>query len=277
MDAWSYSIDILGATTAPPLDMQRACRQLELLPLLPVLFGDGLQTCVPCPPELLGYAVSVNHLRAQSRGTSGNEDSELFSTALTTLQQICNYSVQEWVDKTVLPSLSADYAGNNEKIDDQESIEIKPGRGIWLALISAFKSAITLYCLSTLFDNDSVLSLSEQSRLIDAGSDDSHDREFFTESLRNNLQAIASDRDGQLRKFTIWPLAILGTQTDATDEASKKFIVSELRWISEAVGTASPLVAIEVLEKMWRRSYSGLGGKSPSWDGIFEQPYIFAL
>ncbi|KID84335.1 C6 zinc finger domain protein [Metarhizium guizhouense ARSEF 977] len=257
-------IDVFGATTSPPLDVGRARRQLDVLPVVPTLYRDGLQTCVPCPPELLGHVILVNYFRAQlCCPAASQKKNHLFAAAAATLQKICDFSVHQWVDDTVLPSLLMDGAEEAR-------------RWIWLALTSAFKSAIALYCISTLFDG----------RTYESGDDDtacnaltscSDIRMFHVETLRTNLQTVASDERGQLRKFTIWLLVVLGVVTDPSDETSKRFITGELKWISGHVGISSPLIAIDVLEKIWQTSGTRADKKSVGWDGLFEKPYIFAL
>jgi hypothetical protein len=271
------SIDVFGATTSPPLDIGRACRQLEMMPVLPALFGDGLQTCVPCPPGLLGHVIVINHLRAQLCGSAaGPKKKNLFAAAAATLQGICDFSVHQWVDETVLPSLLVDDAEQTRQHVSLDCNRIKTRRWVWLALTSAFKAAIAVYCISTLFD-DCTAGAGLDNSDCEASAYGSDARTFHCETLRNNLLAVASDKTGQLRKFTIWLLVVLGVATDPTDEPCKKFIRGELKWISENVGTTSPLIAIEVLDKAWQVSCAKGGDEYVKWGSIFEKPCIFAM
>ncbi|KFG78744.1 C6 zinc finger domain protein [Metarhizium anisopliae] len=270
-------IDVFGATTSPPLDVGRAHRQLDVLPVLPTLYRDGLQTCVPCPPELLGHVILVNHFRAQFCGPAAEQKkNHLFAAAGETLQKICDFSVHQWVDDTVLPSLLMDDAEKARQHASLASSQTKARRWIWLALTSAFKSAIALYCISTVFDGRTYES-GDNGMACNALTSCSDIRMFHVETLRTNLQTVASDEGGQLRKFTIWLLVVLGVVTDPSDETCKRFITGELKWISGHVGISSPLIAIGVLEKIWQISCTRVDKKGVGWDGLFEKPYIFAL
>ncbi|KID96146.1 C6 zinc finger domain protein, partial [Metarhizium majus ARSEF 297] len=262
-------IDVFGATTSPPLDVGRARRQLDVLPVLPMLYRDGLQTCVPCPPEFLGHVILVNYFRAQLYGPAAEQKkNHLFAAAGATLQKICDFSVHQWVDDTVLPSLLMDDAEEAREHASLASSQTKGRRCIWLALTSAFKSAIALYCISTVFDGRTYES-GDDGTACNALTSCSDVRMFHVETLRTNLQTVASDDRGQLRKFTIWLLVVLGVVTDPSDETSKRFITGELKWISGHVGISSPLIAIEVLEKIWQTCRTRADKKGVGWDGHF--------
>ena len=64
------SIDIMGTVTAPAPEVERANRQLEYIGLLPSMYGVGLWTSLPCPPELLADIILVNHMRATATDDS---------------------------------------------------------------------------------------------------------------------------------------------------------------------------------------------------------------
>ncbi|KAG8416064.1 hypothetical protein J3459_013823 [Metarhizium acridum] len=271
-------IDVFGATTSPPLHLGRARRQLDVLPVLPTLYGDGLQTCVPCPPELLGHVILNNHFRADLRGLAGEQkkNHHLFAAARATLQEICNFSVHKWVDDTVLPSLLMDDAEEPRRHAGLDSSQTMARRWIWLALTSAFKSAMAIYCIEAIFDGRT-FEAEDDDRTCNALTSFFDVRMFHKETLRTNLQTVASDERGKLRKFTIWPLVVLGVVTDPSDEAAKRFITGELKWISANVGISSPLIATEVLGKIWQTSRTRTDKKDVRWDDLFEKPYIFAL
>ena len=64
-----------------------------------------------------------------------------------------------------------------------------------------------------------------------------------------------------------------GVEAADEDNITKRFVGDELRWISNTLGTAAPLVARDLLEtRVWAR---WLGGGS--WEGLFDQPYVFVL
>ncbi|KAK2603602.1 hypothetical protein QQS21_004183 [Conoideocrella luteorostrata] len=271
-------IDILGATTTPCLEFVQACRQLKILPILSTLFGDGLQTCVPCPPELLGHVILVNHLRSRMQNTVSQDGSVLvLPAAWTALKSICEFSVDHWVDSVVLPSLALYDVHRIDKNARRSPKFTVPQRRLWLALTSCFKSAITVYCISTLFGDGYALHYDELDETIYGHTDLPGAKLFHQETLMSNLQTIASDQGSQVRKFTIWPLTIAGLRTQPGDEASKRFILTELMWMSEKLGTASPLIAADLLNKTWREASIWPDGEQKAWDSLFDKPYVFAL
>lgn len=222
----------------------------------------------------------VNNLRARIHAAADkDEKNSLFSETRTVLQRVCDFPVQQWVDEVVLPGLSVEDTAHFPRHDSIITSRLKSRRWTWLAFISAYKSAIALYCLSTIF-GVGYLSASERSAL-QSGDNIAHETDyaFHWKTLRGNLQLVVSDQEDHLRKFTIWPMVILGLTASPMDEASKVFVTNELRWISKNVGTASPLIAIEVLLALWRSvGQRTLPGTTVvTWDSVFKQPYIFAL
>jgi hypothetical protein len=177
------------------------------------------------------------------------------SAALDILRRIRAFSTDKWAAEVVV-GLST---GNRDS---------QPDLAGWHAVACIYQSAIALYCIASLLQDDcgNPIGLGDQlgprQALLDA-------KEAFRLVLLNRLREVSSCT--QLRKLILWPLVVAGVE--AEDEDTKLFVVGELVWISNALGTATPLVAKELLEsRVWSL---GLGGRS--WGGLFDQPYVFVL
>jgi hypothetical protein len=71
----------------------------------------------------------------------------------------------------------------------------------------------------------------------------------------------------------MWPTVIAGVELDADDDTSKAFILEELGWASKMFGTASLLVAQDLLKRIWNSGRT----KTRRWDDLFDRPYAFVM
>jgi hypothetical protein len=253
-----HSIEVMGNTTSPHVEASSARIHLELVTILPVLLGNGLATCFPCPPDLLAEVIRINHLRSVFRGVSSSAtDPTLLKAgkdvaALDVLGRIRAFKTDSWAAEVAVG------------ISHRESLA---GLSEWQAIASVYQSAIAIYCMASLLsDGEADASAEPQlaTRAVLAKA-----REACRLVLLDRLREVS--KCSQLRKLVLWPLFVAGIE--AEDEATRRFITAELRWISHALGTAAPLVAKDLLEKrVWRLR---LGGDA--WDCLFDQPYVFVL
>lgn len=253
--------------------MSRACRQLELIALLPLFYGNGLATSLPWPPELLEDVIIINHLRSRLRETDQSEADRLVAT-LGLLKRIQSFSAEAWAaELSLLP-----IGGVIENTAETCNLPLQLAAPVsWQRVAGAFQSAAALYCMSSLLKpnvvNDPSLLLSTDSNKGDMNV--ACMRESYRISLLYDLRHIVADPSNQFRKLVLWPLVIAGIEVDPADEASKAFILHELAWISAKLGTASPLVGIEFLKGLWQSL--GRNGKEICWDSLFDRPYVFAV
>ncbi|KAL2128554.1 hypothetical protein VTI74DRAFT_9026 [Chaetomium olivicolor] len=265
-------IEIIGATTSPQVDIVWARSQLELVALLPVLLGKGLDTCFPCPPDLLVEIIHINHLRSVFQGFSVPPDTDPTllkegreTAALHVLRRIRAFSVDRWATEVAVA------------LSSHERAESRVDLSGWQAIGLIYQSAIAIYCISSLFQDTVSLdaasynpkdmmhpnSVSPSKHMLAKA------RQHCASVLFNRLQQVS--KTTQLRKLVIWPLVIAGI--GAEDDTTKRFVVDELRWISNALGTAVPLVAKDLLEnRVW-----GLSKRDKAWNDLFDQPYVFVL
>ncbi|KAI9147470.1 Endoglucanase cel12B [Paramyrothecium foliicola] len=125
-------IDLLGSTTSPVIEPQTALRQLKAVVLLPMLFGNDLETAAPCPQEILSSIVLVNYLRSSLLGSSNIRS----AAAIEVLHRIILFQPRIWA----------------------ANIELANGPGTaqtaicdWEQIASIYQSASILYCVSALF------------------------------------------------------------------------------------------------------------------------------
>lgn len=258
----------MGCTTAPCIEMGVARRQLELVGVLPILYGDGLSTCLPCPPALMADIILINHLRSKANEETAQVEKRQYA-ALELLNCIRSFSVEQWA-RCVKSAQQADY--------NETSGQKTPESLDWQTIGNIYQSAIALYCISSLLEPEGT-QLEQPASAIDqpsAGVDNAALALTYRNDLLGNLERVSSAPHSQLRKLVLWPLVIAGIELDNTDTASKTFIVFELEWMSRSLGTASPLVAKEYLTRLWSTGRSKVHGWD-AWNHLFDRPYVFAM
>lgn len=244
----------MGCTTAPGVERERALRQLETLALLPRLYGNGLDTVFPCPPELLADIVRVNVLRSDA-SVGGVER---LDAAAPTLQHILAFSPEGWAMTIMSTS------------QDGEMIPCVRGTlADWTLVAGIYQRAIALYCIESCgfgedgYGTDKITTAARGLR------------KELTDRLVRDLKTVASGSTSlgsQLRKVVVWPLVIAGIELPEEEHVSRRFILKELRWISHAIGTYSTAGAAMFLEGLWARKLPQGG-----WDEWFDKPYTFAM
>jgi hypothetical protein len=250
------SVDVLGATTSPCVNSARAQRQLELLPYLPDLFGDSTLTCIPCAPGLLAEVIRINHYRFLKDSATAllSNSADQLPSGSDILRRVLNFSPELWASE-VLAYSNSSAGGSLDKTGQGFAVR----RMGWERIGRIYQSAVVLYCLASQ----------------PQGSDHVRESGQWTSpraDLLQDLRDLSLDAGSHHRKLVLWPLTILGLALDNDDSGTQQFVLKELKWASATLGTATPLVAMQLLERTWRswQSYS-------DWDKLFDRPYIFAL
>lgn len=272
----------MGTTTAPWVEADRARRQLELIPLLPTLYGNGLGTCFPCPPDLLRDIILVNHLRSRLDGPTAPYSTNRLPATLELLQRIRQFSPQNWAAEVKMVTQHDGTGGTGLERTAGGSSGPLPNRVSswdWQRLASIYQAAVALYCISSLVCYDVGRSSQTQSCTghKEACLGVSQMRDAYCGSLLHHLRVLAADPKAQLRRLVIWPLIIAGIEVDPADEASRRFIEGQLAWSSSTLGIASPLVGRRFLQGLWQRPAHWRHERGQTWGGLFDRPYIFAV
>lgn len=252
------SIEVMGNTTSPEVGVDSARNHLALITLIPVLYGNGLATCFPCPPDLFIEIIHINHLRSRLRAAAmaAGVDAVVLrqdksTAALDVLRRIRAFQVDRWARE-----VGFDSAGE------------QVGFGGWQTIAYIYQSAIAIYCIaSLLYDNGEGCSGRNTDPYLGPCEVVFKTRDACRSVLLSRLREAC--RSTQLRKLVLWPLVVAGIE--AEDHGTKRFVLEELKWISSSLGTAAPLVARNFLEQRVWRETRGV------WDNLFGQSYVFVL
>ncbi|VUC27311.1 unnamed protein product [Clonostachys rosea] len=243
-----FHIDVFGATTAPCVDARRVQQQLSVVGHLKTLYGDGLLTSTPCPPELVSCIIFTNYIRSQpSNCFISLEDS------YWPLQQILAFDPEAWASSLSLHKLQGS--------DPEDQHRQLPRSWSWARIGRIYQSAVALYCVESLGPPPEL------------GHCDI--RSAHREILLQELRQLTNGSRNQLRKLVIWPMVIAGLVLDSNDQLSQDFVTKELTWLSATLGTAAPLIARGLLRELWHSSAYSRHGRT--WEDLFDRPYVFAI
>ncbi|KAF1925762.1 uncharacterized protein M421DRAFT_69063 [Didymella exigua CBS 183.55] len=129
----------------------------------------------------------------------------------------------------------------------------------WQLIGSIYQSAIALYCTMSL---QAVGTLPDSLEMVTM-------RTIHAERLFEDLKTSARSR--HLRKFSLFPLCVLGVEAGFHDQPSTRtWIERRLDDHSRLLGTSSPLKARAVLRRYWQRKKAG-------WDECFDGLYVCIL
>lgn len=187
-----------------------------------------------CPPTLFNEIVRINRLRREVTISPFDDSSQHTLDAHDILARVEAFEPEDW-------------AQPGENHED------------WRLIGSIYQSAIALYCTMSL---QAVGALPDSLEMVTM-------RTIHGERLLENLKASAQSR--HLKKFSLFPLCVLGVEAGFHDQQSTRtWIERRLEDHSRLLGTSSPLKARAVLRRYWQRKKAG-------WDECFDGPYVFIL
>uniref|UniRef100_A0A0B7K142 Zn(2)-C6 fungal-type domain-containing protein n=1 Tax=Bionectria ochroleuca TaxID=29856 RepID=A0A0B7K142_BIOOC len=221
----------LGNTTSPASSLVMTRSNVEDLDFIIERYGDRTFQFHLLPPPLFAEIVRINHLRM--RAASGMVGDDLSQEAYEILARIEAFSSDSWADSK--PAMNRE----------------------WALVALSTQAAVALYCIASL-QSLGVLPLSDvlEACRIEHGI-----------SLHAHLkEALPSIR---IRRFVGWPLYVLGMEAANSCGGMKDFVRDELVGMSYHIGTNTPLVAKELLERFWASGDS-------RWDSCFDKPYPLA-
>ncbi|CAG7556482.1 unnamed protein product [Fusarium equiseti] len=219
------------------------------------LFSDGTLTCIPCAPDLLTEVIHINYyrfLKDCATALLSNSANQL-PRGSDILRRILDFSPKLWASEIVAHS-NFSTGGSLDKTEQVFAVQ----RIGWERVGRIYQSAVVLYCLASQPQVSDHVRESDQWMSLRA-------------CLLQDLRDLSLDACCHHRKLVIWPLTILGLTLNYDDDGAQQFVLQELKWASASLGTATPLVAMQLLERTWQ-AYSGW-----RWDKLFDRPYIFVL
>jgi hypothetical protein len=215
-------------------------------------------TCIPCAPDLLAEVIRINYYRFLKDGATAilSNSANQLPPGSDILRRVLDFSPEVWASEIVAHS-TFNTGGSLDKTEPAFAV-LRIG---WERIGRIYQSAVVHYCLASQPQVSDHVCESDQWTSLRAG-------------LLQDLRDLSLDACSHHRKLVIWPLTILGLTLNDDDAGAQQFVLQELKWASAALGTATPLVAMQLLERTWRtwQVYSGWG-----WDKLFDRPYIFAL
>ncbi|KAF6817159.1 hypothetical protein CSOJ01_02579 [Colletotrichum sojae] len=228
-----WSVAVIGNTTCPASDLATTAAQLDALDLIMERFTIAVSPFHMFPLPLYGEMIRINHLRAralvESAGALSQEASEI-------LERIQRFSIEEWAESRT-PN------GSSSQED-------------WMLLGSIHQSALLIYCILSL---QSLSVFPETPSLRETCA--AHGQLLHLLLKR----ALSSPK---MRRFTIWPLVLLGVEGVHGGPEARRFVARQLPELSRDLGTHVPLTAKRVLERFWESGET-------SWDACFDKPYAF--
>ncbi|KAL1647191.1 hypothetical protein SLS61_007509 [Didymella pomorum] len=187
-----------------------------------------------CPPTLFSEIIRVNRLRWEVSKAPFDDPSRHTLDAHDILARVEAFEPEDW----------AQPGEHHEE---------------WQLIGSIYQSAIALYCTMSL---QAVGALPDSLEMVTM-------RSIHGKRLLENLKASTLSR--HLKKFSLFPLCVLGVEAGFHDQPSTRiWIERRLEEHSRLLGTSSPLKARAVLRRYWQR-------KRPGWDECFDGPYVFIL
>ncbi|KAL6823213.1 fungal-specific transcription factor domain-containing protein [Trichoderma camerunense] len=227
-----WSVAVMGNTTCPASDLFMTTFQLETLKFLPQQYITTVSPIQLCPVALFIEIIKINHLRTRVTRPDAAGTEAFKKESFEILERINCFS----------PHRLAQSKSSNQEV--------------WALVGLVYQAAVALYCVLSL---QSLSTLPETPALrVQCAT---HGRLMQTLLV----EALASK---SLKRFTIWPLVVLGVEAVHGDASMRAFVAKELSELSQSVGSYVPLTAKRVLGEFWA------SGKT-RWDACFDRPYVF--
>ncbi|ETS82902.1 hypothetical protein PFICI_04778 [Pestalotiopsis fici W106-1] len=286
-------IDVIGSTTTPSThkDMPVACNMaMQYWDIEPGVLQFVATTCIPVPDVLFRVITLVNYLRTIANKPSLRAKRR--SGTKMAIQKVMDFSPTDystimrnfngWAtsgkevsfseEPKLAPSTSSrDPRGSSTSSSPAtDSPSQKPAHDLWLGLGVMYRAATLLYALRTLV----VDSEDGTAHLLPAEisvSVESLRQETF-ELLYGALVPVFADPVSmhQIGKLIMWPLFMLGMETDLRDENLRGFVTSGFSSLSLALGTLGPIGVINALEVKWNIDAERGPSTQVKWDDYFQ-------
>lgn len=255
----------------------------------PGVFQFISTTAMPVPDELFQVIVLVNYLRT----LLGNKRllSRLRSGTKMVINKVLLFSPTDYANKmhgfngwkttgnavdfsqTASPSQTASDSSGDGSAHSSPSTDTSRSSNVgevWLSVAIMYRASVLLYALRTLvIDSDDNPSL-----LLPEGSNVNVEnlRRETLDILASAVAPIFADpvSGHKLGKLTLWPMFILGMETDYHDTALRDFVTNGFALLSQAMGSMGPLGAIDELQSKWTMDEERGKENRVTWDEYFQ-------
>jgi hypothetical protein len=292
-----FSIDVMGSTTTASTHKDMAvatAMAMKYWEIEPGVLQFMATTSIPCPDDLFQVIVLVNYLRTiahnsslQSKRQSGTRMAiakvlAFSPSAYATRMQNFNgwatsgkevrFSPISNSPATISISASSESQGSDTSSPSSQTDTYRTSMeaDLWLSIGIMYRASVLLYTLRTLVVDSEVdaAQLLPENRKIDVKAL----RRQAVDSLSSSLSPVFSDPTSmhQIGKLVLWPLFVLGMETEHTNTAMKDFVTSGFAVLSQAMGTLGPLGAIDELRTKWKVDAERAPGWRVTWDDYFQ-------
>jgi hypothetical protein len=253
-------IDVMGATTTSSKhqDMPMATTMaIKYWDIEPHILEFVATTCMPCPDVLFRVIILVNYLRTiahkpnlKSKRQFGTREAIekvlLFSpTEYAAKMQYFNGWMTNGKEVSFSIPPPANQAGASPPSTPSTDSCRSSDNDLWLGLAVMYRASTLLYLLRTLFidSGDDYRDLLPRNSNLNVGTL----RQETFEILFRAVAPVFADpvTIHQTGKLIMWPLFILGMETDHTNMALREFVTTGFAALSQALGTLGPMGAIE--------------------------------
>ncbi|KAI0132800.1 fungal-specific transcription factor domain-containing protein [Xylariales sp. AK1849] len=284
-------IDVMGSTTTASThrDMAVATTMaMKYWEIEPGVLQFVATTCMPCPDELFRVIILVNYLRTiahkqmKTKRQSGTrmviEKVLTFSPTLyATMMNSFNGWSKNGKEVGFGPENSPPHtipSSTGSQTSQSSSPSTDTSRGydseIWLIVGVMYRASTLLYALRTLI----IDSEDDPAELLPTNTkfDVETLRAETVEILSSAVAPVFSDPASMHRigKLILWPLFILGMETNHTNTALINFVTNGFAVLSQAMGTLGPMGAISELELKWKIDAQRPPGSRIAWDDYFQ-------
>lgn len=295
-------IDVIGSTTTPSGhgDMSKACNMaMQYYDIEPGVLQYVATTCIPVPDVLFRVITLVNYLRTIAGKPS--LCAKRRSGTRMAIQKVVDFSPADYAavmrdfDGWSTSGKEVSFGGGGEATtaareqlprqggtsSSTGSPPQRPTADLWLGLGVMYRAATLLYALRTLVvdSEDPPAQLLPETL---SSSDDDASAGALVDSLRHTtfsalhaaLVPVFADPVSmhQVGKLIMWPLFMLGMETDHRDAGRRRFVVEGFSSLSLALGTLGPVGVVNALEVKWGMDAEREGGGLPRarWDDYFQ-------
>lgn len=280
--------------------MSKACNMaMQYYDIEPGVLQYVATTCIPVPDVLFRVITLVNYLRTIAGKPS--LCAKRRSGTRMAIQKVVDFSPADYAavmrdfDGWSTSGKEVSFGGGGEATtaareqlprqggtsSSTGSPPQRPTADLWLGLGVMYRAATLLYALRTLVvdSEDPPAQLLPETL---SSSDDDASAGALVDSLRHTtfsalhaaLVPVFADPVSmhQVGKLIMWPLFMLGMETDHRDAGRRRFVVEGFSSLSLALGTLGPVGVVNALEVKWGMDAEREGGGLPRarWDDYFQ-------
>jgi hypothetical protein len=255
--------------------------QYQYLPMLDIMFQDGLETGSPSPTRCLEYQIKVNQLRRRwyREGNDPLSLAALRNDTSAALKEARAFDPIAWA-KARKPEYEnmilrrADVSGNLAALE--KAVKKGPAMDDWIDFAVVNQLANVIYGMRTTVLDRAAADWPSQAWIIEQGLDPLETAETICEATLRSLMIVLRRLREKARRgrdwpwrFVFWPLFVAGIETACSGVAveERPWIMDSLYAVGQRQADFSLLDAADFFRVIWEtEGVNGAGGKT--WDEL---------